>query len=106
MVEQIIANVINFFSDYDISFETHEYGPGDMLVFVRSQPPLLTLDNIDINPLVSKLKKLIPGFSKDDIILYSNGDIGIIMRPQSEEEKISELPLEMYVNLTKSLNIK
>ncbi len=108
--DEVVRVVSNFFYLYGTSFDSYYFNTTkDVIIFTQTQPPLFNLEAlkvIDMKDLVSNLRRLVPTFSEDDIILYPDGNVGIIIRHHTEEEKISELPLEMYVNLAKNLSPK
>jgi hypothetical protein len=104
---QIAQEVVSFYTAHGITFQQIFWDESkSLLLFQETMPShsMELLSSINTIPLVKTLRGVIPSFSNDDIILYSNGYIGIIIRSTSTEEKISELPIELYVNIAKNLD--
>lgn len=106
-IKEVISIATEFFSEYGLNFSSsYWYFYKNILILKQSDSiKHFTFIPEDKNLLyfISNLSKILPNFSLSDIIGYSNGDVGIIFRNISIEEKISELPIELYVNIAKDL---
>lgn len=105
-INQILQDVTYFYGDYGILFQQAFWDKSKSLLIFRQTVPardqIIKLTNTQ--ELTKNLRRTMPSFSNDDIIFYPNGDVGIIIRSTSSEEKISELPIELYVNIVKNLD--
>lgn len=102
-LKDIVKEVVDFYGRY-FKFKSAVWHEDKSLLILEQQSPA-DIKDIDTTKLVKSLRKIIPHFSSNDLINYSNGNIGIIIRDTNLEETISDLPMEMYVNIAKELDL-
>jgi hypothetical protein len=103
-LRQIVDIIFEFYELFGIKFNEVFWRPDKNILGLKQFLPRC-LDVADISKLVHDLCKIFPIFSISDVISYPDKTLGIIIRSYGEGEVLGKLPIELYTQIFKHLNL-